>query len=215
MKHSKLTGGAALMLAALLTVTGCGQSPSMAASTQETAAQTASSQAAEASDTETETVLTAVQPQLSPELDSSVSAFLEEAQATGGSPEENLETAYRYLLSESSYLGVGTPDFQDGWMDQYALDMLDRRMGNCFSFASTFAAIAAKLGYSPSVAAGSCSWGEEQLDEHAWVLLGDQVCDPLLEDRLDDGSGELHFFLTDFDALSSDQNCTYSQTSVY
>lgn len=234
MKRCKLLGSmAAVIMSAVIIASGCGQASSgSAASTApaETAAETVEA-AAETVDEEIEPDAESdeeieLEEESDEEEDSSdlagdadletvISSFLDEAGAVEGGPDENLEAAYRFLLSESEYLGVGTPDFEEGWQEQYALDMFEMKMGNCFSFASAFAAIAEQLGFPASIVTGSSVWGEEDLPEHSWVLIDDKVCDPLLEDRLDDGSGQLHFFMTDYDTLKNEQSCSYTASDVY
>lgn len=224
MKRSKiLSGMAAVIMSVVIIAAGCGQASSGTGSSApaETQAVETLPESGEEEIEESEIEEDSFEEEESSDLDEEedleavIHSFLTDADAMDGDPEENLETAYRLLLSESEYLGVGTPDFTEGWQEQYALDMFEMKMGNCFSFASAFAEIAKHLGFSASIVTGSSVWGEEELPEHSWVLINEKVCDPLLEDRLDDGSGQLHFYMTDYDTLEAEQSCTYTVADVY
>lgn len=69
-----------------------------------------------------------------------------------------------------------------GWQKSTALDMLNSRSGNCYSFACAFAALAKEVGYSPKIVCGRVSGSRDGaadgMTRHCWVKIKGLHYDP-------------------------------------
>ena len=123
---------------------------------------------------------------------------------------EYLESCYRALLQECSYLGVGTPSFQHGWQFVQVKEMLERHRGNCFSYATACGMIAHALGFDVQIMTGKCKREGGRFGEHSWVLIDNRyVLDGVFEDVANNGEGKLSFFWKDYESLEADCDCEY------
>ena len=146
--------------------------------------------------------------------------LVEMAKASGAFEAEDmqgkLEAFYRYFLKETQYVGVGTPEFKDGWEREFATLAFEMKGGNCFAYCAACGLFAKSLGYEVEINVGSAKWKDETLPEHSWLVIDkDLILDPLLDDRLTDGVGKLGFFMQKADLLESGQECTYEVKETY
>jgi len=131
---------------------------------------------------------------------------------------KKFEKYYRYLLRECNYLGIGTPEFYDGWEYDQADDMLSENMGNCYSYGTACGMLARAAGYDAVITVGKCNQKGKGASEHCWVLInGKYVVDGVYEDTVGakDGKGSLQFFMKDYNTLKSDENCIYKASKRY
>jgi len=90
---------------------------------------------------------------------------------------ELLRAMYLYTRDNIKYVGFGNHEDSykpahgaDGWMVESALYALENGTGNCYHFASTFAALARGVGFQAYAASGLIG-SEDQ--EHGWVEIVD------------------------------------------
>ena len=88
-----------------------------------------------------------------------------------------LRVMYEYTRDNIKYVGFGNHEDsykaahgKDGWMVESAAYALENGTGNCYHFASTFAALARGIGFQAYAASGVIG-SEEQ--EHGWVEIVD------------------------------------------
>ncbi len=106
----------------------------------------------------------------------------------------NLRLMYNYVIDDYSYLALShIPQGTSGWEISYATSMIDRKRGNCYSYAALFSFLARKLGYQATAVSGmvtvnTCpTWTYGSWSEHGWVEIKMDdgviyVCDPQLRD---------------------------------
>ena len=90
---------------------------------------------------------------------------------------EMLRAMYLYTRDNIKYVGFGNHEDSykpahgaDGWMVESAIYALENGKGNCYHFASTFAALARGVGFQAYAASGLIG-SEDQ--EHGWVEIVD------------------------------------------
>lgn len=79
---------------------------------------------------------------------------------------------YRYLSKE--HYGRGTTN----WYESTAIWMLQNKRGNCYCYSSAFMYVARRLGYQAYCVSGGYNPSNS---DHAWVMIGDRIYDPCLE----------------------------------
>ena len=91
---------------------------------------------------------------------------------------EQLRAMYEYTRDNIKYVGFGNHEDSykpahgaDGWMVESAVYALENGKGNCYHFASTFAALARGVGFQAYAASGLIG-SEDQ--EHGWVEIVDE-----------------------------------------
>ena len=89
-----------------------------------------------------------------------------------------LRAMYEYTRDHIKYVGFGNHEDsyraahgKDGWMVESATYALENGTGNCYHFASTFAALARGVGFQAYAASGLIG-SEDQ--EHGWVEIVDE-----------------------------------------
>lgn len=100
------------------------------------------------------------------------------------SKSQMLRAAYDYMSSRSRFSYVTWRAFYayDGWEYDYALEIYNRRGGNCYNFACGFAVLAKVIGYEPYVIRGRIpgtrDGAGDGLTRHAFVSIGGLYYDP-------------------------------------
>ena len=95
---------------------------------------------------------------------------------------ELLREAFDYCVNNFEYLRRAPYEFgATGWEIEDAKNMYEKKLGNCYSFAGLFWALAQGLGYEATAVSGTCTATDQP---HAWVVI-----------RLD---GEDYFFDTEW-----------------
>ena len=102
-------------------------------------------------------------------LDSYVKDLLAEITTEDMSREEKLKAAYEYCRDHfkyrrNNYYEVG----ETGWEVGEALTMFEKKKGNCYNFASSFAMLARQLGYDAEAISGLVG---NELQPHGWVEI--------------------------------------------
>lgn len=97
---------------------------------------------------------------------------------------QKLSACWNYVVLGAgfSYASVYPNLNQKGWQKQEALNMFNRRYGNCYGFACAFAALAGEIGYEPYVICGRITGtrdgAADGLTRHAWVRIDGKYYDP-------------------------------------
>lgn len=96
---------------------------------------------------------------------------------------QKLRACWNYLVGGRFSYWSKYPNLnKTGWQKETALDMLNTRAGNCYSFACAFAAFAAELGYTPYVVcarvSGTRDGAADGLTRHSWVKIDGKNYDP-------------------------------------
>lgn len=105
----------------------------------------------------------------------------------GMSKSQKLKAAYDYMSSRSEFTYVTWRNFRvyDGWEYDYAIEIYDKKAGNCYNFACGFAMLAKVIGYEPYVVRGrtrgSRDGAADGLTRHACVSINGLWYDPELE----------------------------------
>lgn len=100
------------------------------------------------------------------------------------SKSQKLRAAYNYMCSRSRFSYVTWRAFYayDGWEYDYALEIYNRRGGNCYNFACGFAVLAKVIGYEPYVIRGRIpgtrDGSGDGLTRHAFVRISGLYYDP-------------------------------------
>lgn len=103
------------------------------------------------------------------------------------SKSQKLRAAYAYMCSRSHFSHVTWRNFSvyDGWEYDYALEIYNRRGGNCYNFACGFAVMAKVIGYEPYVVRGRIhgtrDGAADGLTRHAYVRVDGLYYDPEAE----------------------------------
>lgn len=125
-------------------------------------------------------------------LDKKLTSIVLQEANSSDSLYNNLRRMYDYVIDDYSYLAVThVPQGSTGWENSYASSMIDRHMGNCYSYAALFTLLARKMGYQAQAVSGlvtvdSClTWTYGYWSEHGWVEIKMDdgkiyVCDPQL-----------------------------------
>lgn len=105
---------------------------------------------------------------------------------TAATNSQKLRACWDYLTKGGfGYLSKYPNLSKKGWQKEVALDMLNTRRGNCYSFACAFAALAAEIGYQPKVVCGRVTGtrdgAPDGLTRHCWVTIGGLYYDPEAE----------------------------------
>lgn len=111
--------------------------------------------------------------------------------STNMTKEQKLKACWDYVVANGtnnqhfSYYTRNPDMTQTGWQRHEALEMFNRRVGNCFGFACAFAALAKEIGYKPYVVVGRVTSNGNPRDNvgdgmtpHAWVMIDDKYYDP-------------------------------------
>lgn len=126
-------------------------------------------------------------------LDAKLTSIIQREADPSASLYENLRRMYNYIIDDYSYLALShVPQGSTGWVNTYASSMIDRRRGNCYSYAALYALLAQRLGYQATAVSGmvtvdTCpTWTYGSWSEHGWVEIDLNgviyVCDPQLRD---------------------------------
>ena len=113
--------------------------------------------------------------------------LLDSITSPGMSKSQKLRAAFDYMSSRSNLTYVTWRSFQayKGWEYDYAIEIYDRRGGNCYNFASGFAMLAKVIGYEPYVVRGrvrgSRDGAADGLTRHACVSIDGLYYDPELQ----------------------------------
>lgn len=103
---------------------------------------------------------------------------------SGMSKSQKLRAAYNYMCSRSRFSYVTWRAFSvyDGWEYDYALEIYQKKGGNCYNFACGFAVLAKVIGYEPYVVRGripgSRDGAGDGLTRHAFVRIDGLYYDP-------------------------------------
>jgi len=112
------------------------------------------------------------------EIDNYVEQLLASCTNATMSREEKLRATYveirEYRYLSRPHQGRGTTD----WAESAALWMFRNKKGNCYCYSGAFLYVAHRLGYQANVVSGG--YGPKNGD-HAWVMVGDRIYDPCLE----------------------------------
>ena len=106
-------------------------------------------------------------------LDDAVLALLQERCSVKNSEQENLRAVFDFIAHEITYR-PGTADTSGGFSDelteQLALELLQKRKGNCDGQAALMAVLLRRMGYDAQLVQGTFvrEEGAEPVD-HAWV----------------------------------------------
>lgn len=91
--------------------------------------------------------------------------------------ERKLSACYQYVV-KCTYLPRNFSLTKSGWERTYALDMLNTRKGNCYSYAAAFGILARECGYDAKIVIGNISKNKAASIPHAWVEIDGKVYDP-------------------------------------
>ena len=129
-----------------------------------------------------------------------------------GKGKKRLKKLYCYVMKMCAYLGVGQPNLNSDWITGAASDMLSRKRGNCYNYASIIGLLAKSVGLSTAVITGKCKRGASATaTAHAWVLVnGKYVLDGVFEDQNYTGAGALRFFYKKYKQLKNSLQYTYT-----
>lgn len=100
---------------------------------------------------------------------------------------QKLRAAFDYMTSKSQFSYATWQSFEeyDGWIYDYALQIYDRRAGNCYNFACGFAVLAKVIGYDTSVIRGRIhgtrDGAADGFTRHAFVQIDGLYYDPELK----------------------------------
>ena len=100
-----------------------------------------------------------------------------------GQGDEALRRAYEYMASNYSYreMNEWPPGDWTQWSVEYAKEMYQNKIGNCYRFSSLFCWIARGLGYDAKVIAGTVPQNGEMV-AHGWIEIQRDgtlyICDP-------------------------------------
>lgn len=102
---------------------------------------------------------------------------------SGMSMSQKLRAAYDYMCNGGFRYVTWRPfSVYDGWEYDYALEIYNRRGGNCYNFACGFAVMAKVIGYKPYVIRGRIpgtrDGAGDGLTRHAFVSIGGLYYDP-------------------------------------
>lgn len=120
-------------------------------------------------------------------LDEAVLAVLQERCDAKASEAENLAAVYDFVCNDITYR-AGTTDTSGGFTDELtemlALEILQKRKGNCDAQAALMAVLLRRMGYEAGIVQGTfVRAGDETPVDHAWVyaVVGGSGCyfDPL------------------------------------
>lgn len=106
-------------------------------------------------------------------LDSAVLELLQERCSAKNTERENIEAVYKFIAEDITYR-PGTADTSGGFTEELthrlALELLQKRKGNCDNQAALMAVLLQRMGYSASVVQGTFTReaGTDPVD-HAWV----------------------------------------------
>lgn len=128
-----------------------------------------------------------------PTLDAKLTAIIRRQVDPSQSLYTNLNRLYWYVINNYSYLPQShVAQGSTGWEPTYALNILNRGRGNCYSYAALFSYLAQKLGYQAKAVSGmatvqgSSHWAYGYWDDHGWVEIAlngtTYVCDPQMRD---------------------------------
>lgn len=126
-----------------------------------------------------------------PELDGYVNQLLNSCTNAGMTTAEKLRAVY-LVIREYRYLSRphqarGSTD----WAESTALWTYQNERGNCYCYSAAFLYAARRLGYQAYVISGG--YGPNNRD-HAWVMIGDRVYDPCLENVYRYRSSVVHYY---------------------
>ncbi len=102
-------------------------------------------------------------------LDNKLSEIIQSHTNSNMTQEQKLKVVHEYVRDNYNYLK--RPFVQKGqtdWEKQYALDMLDMKKGNCYSFAALYYYLAKQIGYDAHAVIGTV--GHEH-SPHGWVEI--------------------------------------------
>ncbi len=102
-------------------------------------------------------------------LDNKLSEIIQNHTNSNMTQEQKLKVVHEYVRDNYNYLK--RPFVQKGqtdWEKQYALDMLDMKKGNCYSFAALYYYLAKQIGYDAHAVIGTV--GHEH-SPHGWVEI--------------------------------------------
>ena len=100
------------------------------------------------------------------------------------SKSQKLYAAFQYMTSRANFSYRTWRGFSvyDGWEYDYALEMYEKRAGNCYNFACGFAMLAKAIGYQPQVIAGRVPGGVDGAPDgftrHSLVKINGLYYDP-------------------------------------
>lgn len=100
------------------------------------------------------------------------------------SKSQKLYAAFQYMTSRANFSYRTWRGFSvyDRWEYDYALEMYEKRAGNCYNFACGFAMLAKAIGYQPQVIAGRVPGGVDGAPDgftrHSLVKINGLYYDP-------------------------------------
>ena len=130
------------------------------------------------------------------ELDKQVKDLLKEITTEDMTREEKLRAAYEYCRDHLQYRRNNFYEpGQTGWEVEEALTMLQKKKGNCYNFAASFAMLARQLGYDAEAVSGLVG---SELQAHGWVEIvadGERLFyDTILESSYKERGFDYDFF---------------------
>ncbi len=130
------------------------------------------------------------------ELDKLVKDLLKEITTEDMTREEKLRAAYEYCRDHLQYRRNNFYEpGQTGWEVEEALTMLQKKKGNCYNFAASFAMLARQLGYDAEAVSGLVG---SELQAHGWaeiVMDGERLFyDTILESSYLERGFDYDFF---------------------
>ncbi len=100
--------------------------------------------------------------------------------------QEKLRAVYDYMMENYGYRGAGEVAVgETGWEEEYAVEMLKNKKGNCYSWAAAFTYLAQKVGFDAEAISGEAVSPKGSQRFHGWTeIVIDDVAytfDPELE----------------------------------
>lgn len=120
------------------------------------------------------------------ELDGLLRAEIQKITDNGMTQDQKLRAIYDYMKKNYGYRAAGiVENGSTGWEEEYAVEMLKNRKGNCYSWAAAFSFLARQSGENAWAAAGTAVSAKGSVRDHAWTEVirngTAYICDPELE----------------------------------
>lgn len=121
-----------------------------------------------------------------PELDEQLTQLVQAKTVEEWPLALNLRLLYNYICNNFDYLPAGMVEAEEeDWEAEFALEMLERGKGNCYSYAGLFTLLARKLGYQAWGVSGDFCNSFQEWTTHGWVEIEINgeilLCDPEIE----------------------------------
>ena len=112
-----------------------------------------------------------VAPELTEKLTDGVDEILRDIITPEMTEAQQLRACYKYMVKSHSYLRDYDTPFGN-WTSSYAYDILSTGKGNCYRYASGFAALASRMGFDVRVITGQVKARRGGTTPHSWA----EVC---------------------------------------